>query len=360
MHVTDVKLLCDSDSQVKAAKYLKEQGFRVAVRFYHQARFPEGTPRAGQFDDSCLAAVPDDILKGYAPYIWAAEGYINEPEIEWNKMPNETTIDLLAKAYVRFADACGRNGITPVTPAIQGDRVYSWFEPFVKRVIELGWKDRLLNCFIGCHPRPVNNLPDAPAPGFVVNSYKLFAAVCDKYDIPKRLLGTEFGYEPGDDQNKELPKIDHQSHAVNNVYLAGKTYDPCLEVGYFWTWLPDWSDSGWWRGSVADSLPVVQDFIAMVQPIPPEPPLPPEPPAIPADLARKAADLDMQDYPWGIKWSYRHGMVPFGSELPIRAGDCDYWYAQPAFRVKDGVTGLVLFPEGGYTDEETEFVEWTP
>lgn len=248
MGITDVKLVTDGDSQLKAAQYLHDQGFNVLVRFYKE---PVNTE-----------AVPDDQLRLFAPYVYAVEGYINEPEIEWGRPPSADVIDSLARAWIRFADACGRCGVTPVTPAIQGDRVLSWFRPMCERVIALVRKDTFDHAFIGCHPRPANNLPGTPPPGFVARSYEDFAAVCRDLRIEPRLLATEWGYEPGDAANQTLPRIDLQRHADYNVRLAQMEH-PDLVACYYWTWLHDWFDSGWWRGSIESSLPVVKAFIDM-------------------------------------------------------------------------------------------------
>lgn len=270
MGITDVKLLASSTNQVKAARYLSEQGFRVIVRFYLRATFPDGHPQAGRFDPACLCAVPDDQLAPYAPYVMGVESYINEPEIEWNRPPTSATIDDLARAWIRFADACARCGVLPITPAIQGDRAESWFEPFVQRVIELVRKDTLEIALIGVHPRPANNLPETPPPGFVARSYETFGSICRKYHISPGMLATEWGYEPYDANNTTLPPITLQTHAEYNVQLAQMQHNDLL-AAYYWTWLDDWSSSGWWRGSVEASLPVVRAFMAMEKPHEPEP-----------------------------------------------------------------------------------------
>jgi hypothetical protein len=286
MGVTDLKLLTDGDSQKESAKYLVGQGFRLMVRFYH-------TP-------ICLDAVPDDQLKPFMDVgVTVFEGYTNEPEIEWRgKPPNADTIDALARAHIRFADACYRcngmkPGIWPLTPAIQGDRVYSWFEPMVQRIIDLGRKDALEGSYIACHPRPENNLPDATPPGFCPRSYELFDDVVVKHighSLP--IYATEWGYEPGDHDNTTLPVIDLDLHAKYNVQLAQMAnWRPCLQVGFYWLWMNDWFNSGWWRGSVESSLPVVRAFIALRKA-----PKPPEP--VPT-LAERVGGLWGKDADWG-------------------------------------------------------------
>ena len=254
MGITDLKLVTDGDSQLKSAKWLVEQGFTVLVRFYAE---PVNT-----------SAVPDDQLKLFRDVgVTMFEGYTNEPEIEWKRPPTPDVIDELARQHIRFADACGRCLVVPLTPAIQGDRVYSWFEPMVLRIKELGRADALMGSFIACHPRPVNNLPDTPPPGFVPRSYELFDAVMRKhFNTSRPIYATEWGYEPGDSDNGELPPITLASHAEYNVQLAQAKRPDYLKVAYYWTWLNDWFASGWWRGDVAGSLPVVKAFIDMPKP----------------------------------------------------------------------------------------------
>ncbi len=263
MGITDLKLVTDSDSQLEAARYLVQQGFGVIVRFYR----PPPT----------LDNVPSDQIKMFKDVgVEAVESYVNEPEIEWGVPPTAEWIDALAQAYIKFADSCGREGITPITPAIQGDRVYNWFEPFIATVVRKGRKDALEGSIIGCHPRPANNLPDTKPPGFVALSYEFFDDVVRRHVGRRlRIRATEWGYEPGDKNNAELPRIDYQSHAAHNVRLAQMAHRECLEVVYYWTWLHDWFDSGWWRSDVDHSLPVVKAFIDMQKPvIEPEPPMP--------------------------------------------------------------------------------------
>jgi hypothetical protein len=267
MGITDIKLFTDSDSQVKAADYLVKQGFTVLVRFYHEP--------------ICTEAVPDNQIEKFVNVgVRLFEGYVNEPEIEWRRPPLPEVIEELAKAHIRFADACYRvngnkPGIVPLTPAMQGDRWANWFEPFIKRIIDLGRRDCLNGSAISCHPRPVNNLPLADPPGFVPRSYELFD------DVVKAHLGhsldiyaTEWGYEPGDNANKTLPVIDLDNHAEYNRQLAVADWRPCLKVGYYWTWLDDWAFSGWWHGDVARSLPVVRVFLDMKKPPAPVEPVP--------------------------------------------------------------------------------------
>jgi hypothetical protein len=260
--ITDLKLLTDGDSQVGSAKYLISQGFTVLVRFYKPPIATE--------------AVPDDQLKKFIDVgVTLAEGYTNEPEIEWGRPPVPEVIDDLAKAHIRFADACYRAGgmthaLWPLTPAIQGDRVYNWFQPFIERIMALGRTDCLKGSYIAVHPRPVNNLPSTTPPGFVPRSYELFDDVIVGslgHSLP--IYATEFGYEPGDAQNTTLPPIDVNNHATYNVRLAQMLWRPCLKVGYYWTWLDDWFGAGWWHGDVASSLPVVRAFIEMGVPVPP-------------------------------------------------------------------------------------------
>jgi hypothetical protein len=134
----------------------------------------------------------------------------------------------------------------------------------VQRIIALGRLDALTGSVIACHPRPVNNLPETPCPGFVARSYECFDAVVRKH-VGKSLDidATEFGYEPGDAANTELPPINEMNHATYNVKLAQMEWRPCLRTAYYWTWLNDWFNSGWWRGDVQGSLPVVRAFMAM-------------------------------------------------------------------------------------------------
>ena len=275
MGVTDLKLVTDGDSQLKSAKWLVQQGFRVMVRFYRP-------PIA-------LEAVPDDQLKLFRDVgVTIMEGYTNEPEIEWGRPPVPEVINDLAMAHIRFADACGRCFVVPVTPAIQGDRAYSWYEPFVVRVKELGRADALMGSFIGCHPRPVNNLPNTPPPGFVARSYETFDEItCKHLGTSRPIYATEFGYEPGDAENNSLPPITYESHAAYNLRLAQMEHPSCLHAAYYWTWLNDWFDSGWWRSSVDESLPVVKAFIS-AQAIPVVPPIVPPvvPPTTPEDIRR--------------------------------------------------------------------------
>ncbi len=284
MNIKTVKLLSDSDSQWKAAKWLIAQGLSVIVRFYKP-------PVA-------LEPVPYDQLKPFADVgVKIVEGYINEPEIEWGRPPTLEVITSLAQAHIKFADQCAHAGLKPLTPAIQGDRVFSWFEPMVERIVLLGRQDALEGSYIAVHPRPSNNLPDTPPPGFCPRSYELFDDVVVKHlghSLDTYL--TEFGYEPGDAANTTLPKIDYTLHAKYNVQLAQMTYRPCVKAVYYWTWLNDWFDSGWWRGSIEASLPVVKAFITMQTPVIPPPPKPPEPPAKPIAqeleaIARRLAEI---------------------------------------------------------------------
>ena len=249
MGVTDCKLLCSGDSQLKASKWLTEQGFAVMVRFY---ALPGELP------------VPaTDLMQLYADVGVRVAESVNEPELEQGP-PSVELIDQLAQQHIRFADQCYRVGIKPVTPSIQGDRVFNYFEPLLDRIIGLGRKDALEGSYIGCHPRPANNLPMTSPPGFVVRSYELFDEAVRKrlgHSLP--IYATEWGYEPGDNQNSELPRISREMHSALNVRLAQTEWRPCLEVAYYWTWLNDWFESGWWRGDVASSLPVVKAFIDM-------------------------------------------------------------------------------------------------
>jgi hypothetical protein len=350
MGVTDVKLVTDSDSQVKACKWLSSQGFRVIVRFYLRATFPDGHPQAGQFDGACLAAVPDNQLSLFRDAgVYAVEGYINEPEIEWNLPPTPATIDMLAMAYIRFADACGRVGVTPITPAIQGDRVYNWFEPMIARIIGLGRKDTLEKCIIGVHPRPANNLPSAPPPGFVARSYELFEDVAIAYGIPTRMMATEWGYEPNSSENNTLPTISPIIHAEYNRRLAQMEHSPCLEACFYWTWLHDWFDSGWWRGSVEGSLPVVKAFIEMTHD--PEPQEPEPQPGIPAAELTAAVNDRMALFPWGMKRAWAMGYLPFGDEVHVTVGGV-VWFGQPA-RKADGSLVILAFRAGEYEAGKT-------
>lgn len=348
MGVTDLKLVTDGDSQLKSAKWLVQQGFRVMVRFYRP-------PIA-------LDAVPDDQLKLFRDVgVTVFEGYTNEPEIEWGRPPTPEIINDLAMAHIRFADACGRCFVVPLTPAIQGDRVYSWFEPFIAQIIALGRADVLHGSFIACHPRPSNNLPATPPPGFVARSYETFDDVMVKHlGTSRPIYATEFGYEPGDAANDTLPKIDYQNHATYNVRLAQMDYRPCLYAAYYWTWLNDWFDSGWWRGSVNESLPVVKAFIDMAhQPeLPVVPPVVPPPPLVNVDAAlRKAVAEDMATYPWGIKYAYAHNLIPWGDEVGEAVNGVT-WFAQPAYSVSEAKRVLIKFQQGHYTDAETTVIPW--
>lgn len=335
MGVTDVKLVTDGDSQLKAAQWLVGQGFRVLVRFYHEP--------------ICVDAVPDDQLKLFRDAgVWAVEGYTNEPEIEWGKPPTAETIDTLAHAHIRFADACGRVGIKPVTPAIQGDRVDNWFVPMINRIIEVGRKDALEGSLIGVHPRPANNPPLAAPPGFVARSYERFDdAIVKRVGHSLDMLATEWGYEPGDSQNREQPAISYNLHAHYNVALAQARWRPCLQAAYYWTWLNDWSDSGWWRGDVVASLPVVASFIGMAKPS--EPVTPPVH-NIDADL-RAAWQKQATTFPWGIKEAYRRGYIAWGDEVRTDSSGA-VWFAQPVRRM-DGSLCLLKYQEGHFTSDET-------
>ncbi len=338
--ITDVKLLTSSDSQVKAARWLVDQGFRVIVRFYKPPIATE--------------AVPDDQLRMFLDAgVSAVEGYTNEAEIEWGRPPVTSVIDDLAHAHIRFADACGRVGIKPITPAMQGDRVYTWFEPFVQRVIEIGRRDVLEGSIIGCHPRPVNNLPETAPPGFVVRSYELFDDVLIKHlGRSLDIYATEWGYEPGDSQNNELPKITYASHAAYNLWLTQMNYRPCLKAVYYWTWLHDWFDSGWWRGSIEASMPVVNMFKMQHETQPPKP-------VEPDIWSREIAIEKIRTWCWDNRQIVNGGRnegaaFQHGEDLgmPVSSEQYQHGWAWQSF-----VFGIKLCKEGDW--QNVEVINWT-
>jgi hypothetical protein len=86
------------------------------------------------------------------------------------------------------------------------------------------------------------------------------------------------------------------------------------------------------------------------------------PPVIPdvtlAERAKLLSTTDMQTYPWGDKFAFAHGMIPFGRQIFFTYSN-EHWFVRPAFRLSDGKTVLILFKEGHYTDGETTVLEWS-
>ena len=262
-----IKLLANGDDMVNNSRLLSQAGFEIMVRFY--------APPIN------LGVPASDLMKKYAQagVTWA-EGLTNEPEIEWNKPPNATNIDNLARQHIKFADACSSVGLLPLTPAIQGDRVFTWFAPFVARVIALNRRDALEGSAIACHARPANHEPGVPPPGFCFRSYELFD------DVIKAALGaslpifsTEAGYEPGSHEDNTCPEINIDLHSRYGVEMVQMNWRPALFGILFWSWLDDWFESGWWCNRRYGTLPIVKAFETMTKPsheidivVPPPPP----------------------------------------------------------------------------------------
>jgi hypothetical protein len=331
MGVSDVKLVASGDSQLKAAKYLVEQGFNVMVRFY-------ALPRT-------LPVPATDLMAKYAAVGVKVAESVNEPELEQYRPPDATMIRSLAEQHIKFADQAYRAGLKPLMPAFQGDRIYNWFAPFVKTVIDLGRKDALEGSLVNVHPRPSNNLPDVAPPGFCVRSYELFddtVLAMIGHSLP--MYATEWGYEPGDDSNATLPKIDIDLHTRYNVRLQKMDYRPCLQAVFYWSFLNDWSASGWWRGDVAKSLPVVKAFIAMHN-------VPPPPPPSDLDTAMRAAIHNgLASWPYLQRSIVQDAYLPLGGEVVVHDPD-GTWLGHGFVKPVDGSRWIRVCKLGEYGKE---------
>ena len=278
MGIRWLKVFASGDSQLVSVKRYCDLGYEVILRLY-SAGGPEILDRSWPVEDM-------------QPYVQAGVHYIeafNEPEAELRlgEWPTQETIDRLAAAYVRFADAAAHAGAIPCTPAFQGDRTETWLRPFLRAVKAIGRQDALEGSAIAGHWRPANHPPTHPPPGFVIRSYEVWAEIVQAEigGLPP-FLGTEAGYEPGDDQDKTMPKITLGLHADYNVAQAQMEWPPYLFCQCWWLWQGPWGGSSWienpiWReehGAPGGVLPVVKVFCEMpkVQRWPVGEPLEPE------------------------------------------------------------------------------------
>ena len=275
MGIRWLKLLTGGLSQLDAAEAFVKAGFEVIVRWY--------MPPVND------ASVPYSELKPFADVgINYTEGFSNEPEAEWGRPPIADVIDKLAAQHIRFADTCAHAGLIPCTPAIQGDRLNTWFLPMCQRIIDKGRQDVLEGSVVAGHWRPGTyygsvrfsggldtqlyppdiepRQPDGQ-PGFAFRSYEMWDdAITALLGHPLPLLGTEAGYEPSESRSKVEQWNDDSClarHAVLNVKLAQIEWRPSLFCQCFWILTPGGmgNDPAWFHDS--GHRPVVRAFIEM-------------------------------------------------------------------------------------------------
>jgi hypothetical protein len=365
MGMTRAKLLVRGNSQLHAVRAFADAGFTVGGRYYSHI-------------DEGFGALPENELSAYQKAgMKFCEGRINEYDNEAQAKPSAAGIELLGDYWRSHADTCAHVGLIPLSPAFEGDRLEDWVIPMVQYMLDRGWGDAVKGSIIAGHfrtgryygPDRLNTIPESVTfppeadpnepgdrTGFVFRSYerwqKKLTALLGYMPI---MQSTETGIEPHECRN------DLQLHAELNKRMAQMPWP--MDCIYYWIGIPGgMGDASAWIGNTryANPLPVLKAFMDMPRPVRPGVPVVPEPdPVIPADpvadLARETANKRMEKYPWGEKYAYRHGLIPWGGQI---AFDADRrYYGQPVYR-RDGTTALVVFAAGEYTDAQTRVIEW--
>ena len=378
MGVDTLKMLTYGDSQLQTTpmgghtKYYPTQafveaGFMVIMRLYREPIALDPPPH-------------DLLLRCRDAGVTYVESFTNEPELEWRmgNFPTADTIDRLARSHIIFADSCARAGVLPCTPAIQGDRLPGWFAPFCRRIVELGRRDALEGSAVAGHWRPGDFKrgdklfpPDSPGlepdgnPGFVFRSYEVWDKfIRDLLGGPLPLLGTEAGYEPNEVKVKEDDSNETVAarHASLNTQIDMMTWQEALFCQCYWTWLPDWSESGWWENHRYGTMPIVKTFQQIppvIRTLPVEPPIivPPVviPPIEPPTVSREdSIRLQIKDFlhwetfPWLTKEAMRRDLLRTDITPEIHVFHSGKEYVVRVFG------GTVLgCPDGQYTESET-------
>jgi hypothetical protein len=390
MHMTRHKELVQGASALQLA----------ILRAWTAAGFTCGIRRYAHVNDGFAVTPLAELVAYHEAGAVFAEGCINEIDnevradgvkAEVKALSKAQLIDICCRHWRDHADNCARAGLIPLSPAFEGDRLEDWVLPMVQRMIDKGWLDAVLGSWFAIHARtgkyygqdrdqsipagvtfPPEKDPTEPGDrtGFAFRSYERWqtklgaligkAAGIANYRI--KMQSTETGIEPSECRD------DLQLHAELNGRQAMMPWaSHGVDCLYYWIGVPGGmgNRSAWVDNQAfANPLPVIARFQSLAIPVltaetPPvvvEPPVEP-PVVVPADEARKEADEKMKLYPWGKKYCYRHGMIPWGDEIPFDAGGVHF--AQPAFRL-DGKTALVVFQKDHYTDAETSVLDWTP
>jgi hypothetical protein len=195
-------------------------------------------------------------------------------------------------------------------------------------------------------------------------------------EIP--VIGTEGGAVmdigmSGDPRYPRLIGGDETLHAEVNVAQAQRMMlnkTPAYYWGYcYWIMAnrmmegqPIFEAHAWYPWSKPDGVVAVQRFKEMPKVVrqlvttPVVPPITPPPSDVDAAL-RKIVAEDMALYPWGIKYAYAHGLIPWGDEARTVVNGVT-WFAQPAYSVSEAKRVLVKFQAGKYTDAETSVIQW--
>jgi hypothetical protein len=385
-----VKLLGSGDSQVETCRRLKASGSKIIpiLRLYY-TDCPNNHVAPDMLkpyvDNGCVI-IESSFNEFYYPHenVWGANlraasaastvggtvrGEIVRADLSKMTWPPKKLLSIasmppdwpaqVAHGWAMFAASVLTAGGVPTTPAIEGWQYDNIFKPLFAVLVDQ-YAELLRQSVVAMHNRPLNHpIAYATDTGAWLAWTKMDAWIQDALGHPLPMIATEAGPEPGWDMDKTFPKITPDMHAqMVRDTLAWPTPDNYL-ADCFWLWegAGAWDGARWKRNTQhmgGADLPAVK-MLKEWQPEPEEP----EPVDTVDDVARDQATIDMADYPWGDKWAFNHGMIPFGDQLPFKA-DGTWWFCRPAFRLSDSTTGLIVFPDGGYTDAQTTFIPWSP
>lgn len=227
MGVCWVKLVCDGDAGLGAAYELAQAGIEPVIRLYRPEPHPWYVP------DSALVRAYGGVG---AHYFEAG----NEPNLigrggEWN---GRFDFEALMRQWQRQRESILNGGGIPMLFALSpggnapvGDhaRMYRLMFEWLDR-----YNDRLEDCALASHPRPLNHPMDYPFdainqrehPGATLDTDSTCFLVVNWLDAQVRtltggrsipILGTEFGCSVGDAQDNRYPTITRELHAARNV-----------------------------------------------------------------------------------------------------------------------------------------------
>ena len=349
MGVRHIKFVVAGDTGLEPVAAARKRGFNPIVRFW--------------IKPPTLAVPPRNLIEQYANVgMIYAEGFTNEPELEWGRQPNTQTIEDLCVQYRSFADTCYLAKAIPITPAIQGDRFEKWFKPFIERMIARNWKDALDGSVIGGHWRPGIMPPDSPpidqsqgGVGFVFRSYEHWHDYLKSVGLGEQpMFGTEAGYEPGDVGRN------YGIHADWNVQLAQMDWRPQLWCQCFWMLLPHphWPLSNWILNSVGveyhnipGCLPVVERFVLMPKPDRTSAPIDYDNASVISAI--EGVNRVVSDHLPLTKWAWREGYVPLSQVVTYHHKGVSYVARLVG---KDDHTFVICSPQN--TAEKVHVVEY--
>lgn len=387
-----VKLLASGDSQVETVRRLTKQTSIIPIIRFYSTECPGNTITKSLLtpyvDAGCVvfesqynefyydhenawrsalgvASVPT-VGDGWAGQIVRADlSKMTWPptrQVSIAGMPGDWPAQV-AHGWAQFANEVLKAGGVPTTPAVEGWQYERIFVPLM-RAIAKDHEGLLRQSIVAGHWRTLNHPIDYVKDTGAWLAWTHFdQTIYDLLGERLPLMCTESGPEPGWNMDATYPPITPAMHAeMVKAQLAWPTPDNYL-CDAFWLW----EGSGAWDGARwknnhqhagGGDLPVVamlKDWQPEPQE-PDEPEFPDEPPDPVADAARETADESVKMLNWGIKYALRHNLTPFHRELPFTVAG-ENWFAWPVHN-SDGDTGLVVYPENGYTDAQTRIVDW--